>query len=48
MLQYLGHLVRQCNWAGENANTGACASDALQIVMCVLDRLNMGDTPLKY
>ena len=48
MLLYLGHLVRQCNWAGEMANTGVLASEGLQIVMCLLDRLNMGDTLLKY
>ena len=47
MLLYLGHLVRQCNWAGETANTGVFASEGLQIVMCLLDRLNMGDTVLK-
>ena len=48
MLLYLGHLVRQCNWAGETANTGVFASEGLQIVMCLLDGLNMGDTLLKY
>ena len=48
MLLYLGHLVSQCNWAGETANTGVFASEGLQIVMCLLDRLNMGDTVLKY
>ena len=48
MLLYLGHLVGQCNWAGEAANTGVFASEGLQIVMCLLDRLNMGDTLLKY
>ena len=48
MLLYLGNLVRQCNGAGETANTGAFASEGLQIVMCLLDRLNMGDTLLKY
>ena len=48
MLLYLGHLVRQCNWAGETANTGVFASEGLQIVMCLLDRFNMGDTLLKY
>ena len=47
-LLYLGHLVRQCNWAGETANTGVFASEGLQIVMCLLDRSNMGDTLLKY
>ena len=45
MLLYLGHLVRQCNGAGE---TGVSASEGLQIIMCVLDRLNMGNTLLKY
>ena len=48
MLPYLGQLVRQCNWAGQAANTGAFASKELQIVMCLLDRLNMGDTLLNY
>ena len=48
MLLYLGHLVRQCNRARETANTGVFASEGLQIVMCLLDRLNMGDTLLKY
>ena len=48
MLLYLGHLVRQCHWAGENATTGVFASEGLQIVKCLLDRLNMGDTLLKY
>ena len=44
MLLYLGHLVRQCNWPGEKTNTGVFASEGLQIVMCLLDGLNMGDT----
>ena len=48
MLLYLGHLVRQCNWSGEPANKGVFASEGLQIVMCLLDRLNMGSTLLKY
>ena len=48
MLLYLGNLVRQCNWAGGNANTGVFASEGLQIVMCLLDCLNMGDTRLNY
>ena len=48
ILLYLGHLVRQCNWAGETANTGVLTSEELQIVMCLLDHLNMGDTLLKY
>ena len=48
MLLYLGHLVRQWNWADENPNRGVFAFEGLQIVMCLLDRLNMGDTLLKY
>ena len=48
MLLYLRHLVGQCNWAGEAANTGVFPSEGLQIVMCLLDRSNMGDTVLKY
>ena len=48
MLLYLGHLVRQCNWAGETSNTGVFGSEGLQTVMCLLDCLNMGDTLLKY
>ena len=48
MLLYLGHLVRLCIFAGENANTGVFASEELHIVMCLLDRLNIGDTLLKY
>ena len=48
MLLYLGHLVRQCNWAGEGANTGNFAFDRLQIVMCLLAHLNMGATLMKY
>ena len=48
MLLYLGHLVRQCNRAGETANTGVFAPEGLQIVMCLLDRFNMGYTLLKY
>ena len=42
MLLYLGHLVRQCNWAGETANTGVFASEELHLVMCLLDRLEIG------
>ena len=34
--------------AWETANTGVLASEGLQIVLCLLDRLNMGDTLLKY
>ena len=48
MLLYLGQLVRQCNWAGGTANTSVFASEGLQMVMCLLDRLNMRDTLIKY
>ena len=48
MLLYLGHLVRQCNRAGETANMGVFATEGLQIDICMLDRLIMGDTLLKY
>ena len=48
MLPYLGHLVRQCNWAGEGANTGSSAFEGLLIVMWLLACLNMGGTVLKY
>ena len=40
--------MRHCNWAAENANTGVFASEGLQIVMCLLDRKNMGSTLLQY
>ena len=48
MLLCLGHLVRQCKWSCETANTGFFASEGLQIVVCLLDRLNMGSTLFKY
>ena len=48
ILLYLGHPVRQCNWAGETANTGVFAYERVQIVMCYLDCLNMANTLLKY
>ena len=48
MLLYLGDLVWQCNRSGETANTGVFSSEGLQIVMCLLNRLNMGGTLLKY
>ena len=48
VLLYLGHIVKQCNWSSETANTSVFASEGLQIVMCLLDRLNMGSTLLKY
>ena len=48
MLLRLRHLVRQCNWAGENTNASTFASEGLQIVMCFWDRLNMGYTLLTH
>ena len=48
MYVYLGHLVRQCNWASDNAYRFVLALEGLQKVICLLDRLNMGDTLLKY
>ena len=48
MLLYLGHLVGKRNWAGEKANTSVFASQGLQIVMCLWDRLNMQDRLLEH
>ena len=48
ILLYLGHLIRQCTWSGETADTGVFASEGLQIVMCPLNRFNMEGTLLKY
>ena len=43
LLLYLGHLVRECNWSGENSGT-------VQWSLCLLRRLRRGpcDTVLKY
>ena len=50
LLLYLGHLVRECNWAGENNGTGSRAQEVLQLSLCLLRRLHRGpcDTVLKY
>ena len=50
LLLYLGHLVRVCNWAGENNCTGSRAQEVLQLSLCLLRRLRRGpcDTVLKY
>ena len=40
--------MRQCNWAGDGASTGNFALQGLQIVLCLLARLNMGETLLQY
>ena len=50
LLLYLGHLVRECNWAGETDGTGSRAQKVLQLSLCLLRRLHGGpcDTVLKY
>ena len=50
LLLYPGHLVRECNWAGENNGTGSRSQDMLQLRLCLLQRLRRGpcDTVLKY
>ena len=50
LLLYLGHVVRECNWSGENNGTGSRAQEVLQLNLCLLRRLRRGtcDTVLKY
>ena len=50
LLLYSGHLVRECNWAGENSGTGSRAQEVLQLSLCLLRSLHRGpfDTVLKY
>ena len=50
LLLYLGHVVRECNWSGENNRTGSRAQEVLQLSSCLLRRLRRGpcDTVLKY
>ena len=50
LLLYLGHLVRQCNWAGANTVTGSRVQGVLQLSLCLLRRLRRGpsDNVLKY
>ena len=50
LLLYLGHVVRECNWSGENNGTGSRAQEVLQLSLCLLRRLRQGpcDTVLKY
>ena len=50
LLLYLGHLVRECNWSGENNSTGSRAQEVLQLSLCLLRRLRRGphDTVLNY
>ena len=46
---YLGHVVRECNWLGENNGTGSRDQEVLQLSLCLLWRLRRGpcDTVLK-
>ena len=50
LLLYLSHVVRACNWAGENNGTGSRAREVLPLSLCMLRRLQRGpcDTVLKY
>ena len=36
---YLGHLVPECNWSGENNSTGSRTQAVLQLSLCLLRRL---------
>ena len=47
---YLGHLVREGNWSGENNGTGSRAQEVLQLSLCLSRRVRRGpcDTVLKY
>ena len=49
-LLYLGHLVRECNWAEKHNGTGSRAQKVLQLSLCDLRSLRRGpcDTVLKY
>ena len=50
LVLYLGHVVRECNWSGENNGTGSRAHKVLQLSLCLLRRLRRRpcDTVLKY
>ena len=50
LLLYLGHVVRECNWSGENNSTGSRAQKVLQLSLFLLRRVRRGpcDTVLKY
>ena len=39
LLLYLGHVVRECVWSGENNSTGPRAQEVLQLSLCLLWRL---------
>ena len=50
LLLYLGHLVGECNRAGENNGTVSRADEVLQLSLCLLQSLRRGpcDNVLKY
>ena len=50
LLLYLGQVVQECNWSGENNTTGSRAQEVLQLSLCLLRRLRRGpcDTVLKW
>ena len=37
LLLYLGHKVRECNWAGNNNGIGSRAEVVLQLLLCLCD-----------
>ena len=39
LLLYLGHLVQECNWSGENNGTGSPGHEVLQLRLCLLRML---------
>ena len=42
LLLYLGHLVRECTWAGKNNGTGSRAHEVLHLSLYFLRRLRRG------
>ena len=38
-LLYLGHSVRECNWAGGNNGTGLRAQEVVQLSFCLLRKV---------
>ena len=36
LLLYSGHVVRECNWSGENNGTGSRAQEVMQLSLCLL------------
>ena len=48
LLLHLGHLVRECNWAGENGCTGLRAQELLQLTLCLLERFGRGPCDIRF